>query len=132
VGRSNKDAMGLPEGTTRRDALRRMFSAGIVTTAGAGLSELLVPVGARAASPQMTQLPATMVLNALPADASPDVSAAIEAGCCITYTRDEHHCGSGSCPTGSCCYHVVSTGCGLNEVICVEVSCAEGNFTTGC
>lgn len=132
MGQSMKDPDGVRERTTRRDALRRIFSAGIVTTAGAGLSELLVPSGARAASPQLPQLPATMVLNALPADASPSVAAAIEAGCCITYTRDENHCGSGSCPSGSCCYHIVSSNCGLNEIACVTVTCAEGNFTTGC
>jgi hypothetical protein len=127
-----KDPDGARERTTRRDALRRIFSAGIVTTAGAGLSELLVPSGARAASPQLPQLPATMILNALPADASASVTAAIEAGCCITYTRDEHHCGSSNCPTGACCYHIVSANCGINEIACVAVSCAEGNFTTGC
>jgi hypothetical protein len=132
LGQSTNDPDGVRERTTRRDALRRIFSAGIVTTAGAGLSELLLPAGSRAATPQLPQLPATMILNALPADISPNLANAIEAGCCITYTRDEHHCGSSNCPTGECCYHIVSNNCGIDEIACVAVSCAEGNFTTGC
>jgi len=73
-----------------------------------------------------------MILNALPADAPAALVAAINAGCCITYTLDEHHCGSQSCPSGYCCYHVTSPGCNLDEIVCIEVSCAEGDFTTGC
>lgn len=120
------------EKPTRRDMLRRAWSAGIVATAGAGLSELVGVGSARAATQPTTQLPATMILNALPPDAPTALIDAIEAGCCTTYTRDENHCGSGGCGAGWCCYHVVSTACDINEVICINVSCAEGNFTTGC
>jgi hypothetical protein len=112
--------------------LRRAWSAGIFATAGIGLAELVGAGGARAATPETNQLPATMILNALPTDAPTALIDAIEAGCCTTYTRDENHCGSGGCGTGWCCYHVVSTACDINEVICINVSCAEGNFTTGC
>jgi hypothetical protein len=119
------------ERATRREVLRRLGSAGVLATATAGLSELFGSSSARAATTQLPQLPATLVLNALPPDAPTGLAAAIESQCCITYTRDEGHCGS-PCPSGYCCYHVVSTGCGLDEVTCIEVSCAEGNFTTGC
>jgi hypothetical protein len=125
-----QESVSLDDGRTRRDVLRGGSRLGILATAGAGLAELLSPTRA-GADTQLPQLPATMILNALPPDAPPDIRAAIEAGCCIHYTRDVGHCGSG-CPSGSCCYRVVSTGCGINEVTCVEVSCAEGNFTTGC
>lgn len=123
---------GLGEKPTRRDMLRRAWSAGILATAGAGLSELVGAGTARAATPQLPQLPVTLILNALPADAPSALRDAIDAGCCTTYTLDEHHCGSNNCPSGYCCYHVVSTGCGINEVVCLEVSCSEGDFSTGC
>jgi hypothetical protein len=113
---------------TRREMLRGMFSTGLMATMGAGATGLLAAPSARSAT---TQLPATMILNALPADAPANLVAAIEAGCCTTYTRDEGHC-NGSCGTGYCCYHVVSTNCGIDDVACIQVSCAEGNFTTGC
>lgn len=115
--------------TTRRGALRRFLSAGVLATAGAGMSELLGARGAQADAAPM-RLPATMVLNALPADAPADLRAAIESGCCMNYYRDEFHCGSGGCGPGWCCYHVV--GCGRDEVLCINVSCAEGNFSSGC
>jgi hypothetical protein len=120
------------EPTSRREMLRRIFSAGVISTGAAGMAELLGVPAARAATPQLTNLPATMILNALPADGPPSIAAAIEAGCCITYTLDEHECGSEHCPSGSCCYHVTSPACNIDEVECVAVSCAEGNFTTGC
>lgn len=124
---------GVPgDDSTRRDMLRRVLSAGVFATAGAGISELLGTASAHAATTTTTRLPATMILKALPADAAPALVQAIEDGCCITYTRDEHHCTPDPCPTGSCCYHVVSTDCGINETVCVDVSCAEGNYTTGC
>jgi hypothetical protein len=130
------DRINLSDGTsekpTRRDMLRRVWLAGVFATAGAGVSELLGTGSARAAAAQTTQLPATMILNALPTNAPPAIRAAIDAGCCVTYTLDEHHCGSGSCPSGYCCYHVVSTDCGLDEVACIEVGCSTGNFSTGC
>jgi hypothetical protein len=118
----------------RRDVLRGVASIGAVATVLAGASELLGAQSARAAAgsaTSATQLPATMVLNALPPDAQA-IRAAIEAGCCVTYTRDEGHCGAGGCGTGECCYHVTSPACALDQVKCVAVSCAEGNFTTGC
>jgi hypothetical protein len=123
---------GPGEEPTRRDMLRGMLSVGLVTTAGTGLSGLFAAPGARAATTQLPQLPANLILNALPADAPSALVTAIQNGCCTTYTLDEHHCGSGSCPSGYCCYHVVSTGCGINEVVCIEVGCDTGDFTTGC
>jgi hypothetical protein len=120
------------EEPTRRDMLRRMLSAGVLATASAGMSGLFLAPGARADTSPLPQLPASVVLNALPPDAPPALVAALEDGCCITYTLDEHHCGSGSCPSGYCCYHVVSTDCGINEVVCIEVGCDTGNFSTGC
>jgi hypothetical protein len=130
--RSSRSALGTDEQSTRRDILRRFASASVITTAGAGITQLFGISAAKASTTQSPQLPATMILNALPANAPPTLAAAIEAGCCITYTRDEHACGSSSCPSGYCCYHVTSTDCNINETVCVEVSCAEGNFTTGC
>jgi hypothetical protein len=116
---------------TRRGVLRKFLSAGIVTTAGAGIAEMFTPTVARADT-QLPRLPATMILNALPPNAPAGLQEAIEAGCCITYTLDEHHCGSNSCPSGECCYHIQSTNCGLDYVTCLGVSCAEGDFSTGC
>lgn len=123
---------GSGDAPTRRDMLRRLLSAGLLTTASAGISGLFAAPGARADTTRLPQLPASLVLKALPADAPPALVAAIEAGCCITYTLDEHNCGSGSCPSGYCCYHVVSTDCGINEVTCIEVGCDTGDFSTGC
>lgn len=114
---------------SRRDMLRGGGRMGVLASIGVGLGELVGAGRAGAATP-VPQLPATMVLNALPPGAPPSIAAAIEAGCCVHYTRDEGHCGG--CPSGSCCYHITSSGCGLDEITCVAVSCAEGNFTTGC
>jgi hypothetical protein len=119
-------------GLTRRGVLRRFLSAGLFTTAGVGLTQLITPASSRAATSELPRLPSTMVLNALPSDAPAGLREAIEAGCCITYTLDEHHCGNSSCPSGECCYHIQSTDCGLDYVTCLAVSCAEGDFSTGC
>jgi hypothetical protein len=127
-----KPANASDESPTRRDMLRRILSAGVLTTAGAGLTGLLTSPVARAASTPLPNLPSSLLLKALPADVSPAVLQAIADGCCVTYTLDEHHCGSGSCPSGYCCYHIVSTDCGLNEVACVGVGCDTGDFSTGC
>lgn len=81
----------------RRGIFRRAWSAGILATAGTGLFEMVGAGGARAGTSQSNQLPATMILNALPADAPTGLIEAIEAGCCTTYTRDENNCGSGGC-----------------------------------
>lgn len=127
----HRAADGLGEqNITRRGVLRRITSIGAVATVGAGMSELVGLGTARAVTPAATKLPATMVLNALPPGADA-VRAAIEASCCITYTRDEGKC-SPACGSGWCCYHVTSSDCGLNTIECIEISCAEGNFTTGC
>jgi hypothetical protein len=129
---STKREPAVNEPRSRRKLLRRIFSGGVVSTGTAGVAELVGVPAARAATPQLPRLPATMILKALPADASPSIAAAIEAGCCITYTLDEHACGSEHCPSGYCCYQITSPACGIDEVQCVEVSCAEGDFTTGC
>jgi hypothetical protein len=128
---SKQEALGSGQ-SSRREVFRRCGLAGITGLIGAGLAELVGAVPVRAAS-SVQQLPATMVLNALP-PGEQTVRAAIEAGCCLTYTRDEDRCGSGGCGSGACCYHVTGSGScsGTNEIICVDVSCAEGNFTTGC
>ncbi len=120
------------EKPTRRDMLRRAWSVGVLATAGAGVSELIGAGSACAAATQTTRLPATMILNALPADAPAAIRQAIEAGCCVHYTLDEHNCGSSHCPSGQCCYHVTSSDCGVDYITCIEVSCAEGNYSTGC
>lgn len=83
---------------TRRDMLRRALSAGVFATAGAGVSALFGASSAGAETTTTTQLPATMILRALPADASPALIQAIEDGCCIHYTRDENHCTPNPCP----------------------------------
>jgi hypothetical protein len=119
------------ERSTRRDALRRIGSAGMLATVSAGLLDLLGAIPAGASTATSSQLPATMVLNALGPNAPAGLSVAIQSGCCVHYTRDEGACGS-PCPSGSCCYHVTSTTCGLDSTGCVDVNCAEGNFTTGC
>lgn len=116
---------------TRRGALRRFFAAGVFATAGAGVLELLGQSTARASEVPVQRLPAELVLKALPADVPAELVAAIESGCCTYYYRDEWHCG-GPCPTGSCCYHIVSYNCGIDIVACVEVNCSTGDFSTGC
>jgi hypothetical protein len=72
------------------------------------------------------------VLQALPPEASPALREALQSGCCIHYTVSEGDCGSGGCGAGWCCYHAVSTGCGINEYTCVHVPCSTGNFSSGC
>jgi hypothetical protein len=72
------------------------------------------------------------VLTALPPGASQALRDAIASGCCTHYTVSEGDCGSGGCGSGKCCYHVVSTDCGINVYECVEVPCSTGNFSTGC
>lgn len=120
-----------PKGRTRRDVLKRMMSTGLVATIGAGLADLTGVTTAHAAESELPNIPGSMVLNSLSDDASAALKQAIASGCCIKYTRDEGHC-SPKCGSGWCCYHVTSSGCGLNEIECVNVSCAEGNFTSGC
>lgn len=131
MGRLRKAPASSSDGPTRRDVLRRAGSAGVLATAGAGLAELFGSHLARADTAPTLRLPATMILNALPPDAPANLRTAIEDGCCITYTRDEGACNP-ACGSGFCCYHVVSKDCGIDEITCIEVSCAEGNFSTGC
>lgn len=85
------------------------------------------PVGSvpRAISPEE-------LLAALPAGASPALREALQSGCCIHYTVAEGHCQAGGCGSGSCCYHVVSTGCDINLYECLPYPCSTGNFSTGC
>jgi hypothetical protein len=113
---------------TRRQALRRFWAVGLLATASAGIADLFM-VGPADAETSLPSVPISAALSALPADAPPGLVQAIADGCCITYTRDEGAC-TPSCPSGQCCYHV--TGCGYNYIACIEVSCAKGNFTTGC
>lgn len=116
--------------STRREALRRFWAAGLVATVSAGLTELLLsPRVFAATAPAATQMPVSSVLSVLPAGAPPGLREAIASGCCFTYTRDEGAC-SPACPAGQCCYHV--TGCGYDYTMCIGVSCSRGNFTSGC
>lgn len=119
------------QGRTRRDMLKRLMSTGFAATIGAGLADLTGVTSAHAATSEVPRIPASMILNSLPANAPAALTQALASGCCIKYTRDEGHC-SPKCGSGWCCYHVVSSGCGLNMVTCINVSCAEGNFTSGC
>ncbi|HEX3617105.1 MAG TPA: hypothetical protein VHU61_11240 [Solirubrobacteraceae bacterium] len=77
-------------------------------------------------------LTADEVLKVLPSEASPALREALRSGCCTHYTVSEGDCRAGGCGTGNCCYHVVSTACGINEYTCVGVPCDTGNFSTGC
>lgn len=72
------------------------------------------------------------VLKALPHDASQALRDALQATCCIHYTVSEGDCVAGGCGTGKCCYHVVSTNCGIDEYVCLDYPCDTGNFSTGC
>ena len=81
--------------------------------------------------PVYTAVAPDEVLAALPPTASQALRHAIAAGCCVTYTVAEGHC-TPACGSGACCFHVVSTDCGINSYECVNRSCDKGNFTTGC
>ena len=71
-------------------------------------------------------------LRALGPNVSPALREAIASGCCTYFTVAEGMCGTGSCGSGRCCYHVVSTGCGINQYECLDYPCSKGNFSTGC
>jgi hypothetical protein len=57
---------------------------------------------------------------------------ASQSDCCTHYTVAEGHCQAGGCGSGSCCYHVVSTGCSIDKYLCVDLPCSTGDFSTGC
>lgn len=117
-------------GSTRRQALRRFWVTGVLATAGAGLSELLVlPRTAAAATGASVQLSAATVFDALPLDAPDGLREAIAGGCCLRYTRTEGEC-SPACGTGHCCYKI--SGCYTAGPLCISVPCSTGDFTTGC
>jgi hypothetical protein len=118
-------------GATRRDALRRFLSVGVVATAAAGFSELLSSPLARADQMPTRQAAVADVLAALPPDASPELIAAIQLSCCTHFTVAEFRCGSGGCGTGWCCYHVVDS-CGGDYHTCLNYPCSHGNFSIGC
>lgn len=88
--------------------------------------------GSDAAASGPGSVQAADVLRALPADASQALRDAIAAGCCVHYTVAEGQCVPGGCGTGRCCYHIVSTDCGLDEYQCLDYPCDTGNFSTGC
>lgn len=71
-------------------------------------------------------------LSALGPSASPALREAIASGCCVYFTVAEGMCGTGSCGTGRCCYHAVSTACGINQYECLNYPCSKGDFSTGC
>lgn len=119
---------GVEAGSTRRQALRRFWVTGVLATAGAGLSEMLLRPNPAAAATLGPTMPAATILAALPADASAGLRAAIESGCCLYYTRDEGAC-SPACGSGTCCY--VISGCYKEGPLCITVSCTKGNFTSG-
>jgi hypothetical protein len=118
--------------TTRREALRRFLSVGVAATAAAGLGELLTSPLARADQAPTAQVAVADVLAALPPDASPQLIAAIQSSCCTHYTVAQFHCGSGGCGSGFCCYHIVSTACGIDTYACLNYPCSHGNFSSGC
>jgi len=78
----------------------------------------------------VAQLTAQEVLDALPAEASPELRAAIRAGGCIHYYVAEGQCVAGGCGSGRCCYHVV--GATIDTYECLNYPCDKGNFSTGC
>lgn len=123
------ECLGVQPGTTRRQALRRFWVTGVLATAGAGLSELLlVPRASATVSSLGPAVPSATILAALPADAPVGLRDAIASGCCLYYTRDEGAC-SPACGTGSCCY--VISGCYNAGPTCIGVPCSRGNFTSG-
>jgi hypothetical protein len=104
--------------TTRRTMLRRMGSAGLLATAGAGLAGMLGTGSAQASSQSSSQSAVPVVsLRGQTVPANPD--------CCVTCARAEYHCGNGSaCGSGECCFFC--DGCGLNGFYCFNTSCANG------
>lgn len=79
-----------------------------------------------------TQLPVEEVLTALAPEASEKLRAALTSGCCTHFYVAEGHCGSGGCGSGKCCFHVVSSACGIDQYECLDFPCSKGNFSTGC
>ena len=88
--------------------------------------------GGHAVEPTRVSLTADEVLAALPAEAAPELRAAIQSGCCTHYYVAEGQCVAGGCGSGRCCYHVVSTACGIDRYECLDFPCSKGNFSTGC
>ena len=101
-------------------------------SAGNAVCSDFTPAGFTPAGAARSPLTPDEVLRVLAPEASPALRAALQADCCIHYTVAEGQCKSGGCGSGSCCYHVVSTGCNINEYTCVGVPCSTGNFSTGC
>jgi hypothetical protein len=115
----------------RRTMLRRFGTAGLLATAGGGLSTLFGATSAKASA----ALPS---LGSPPTNGSyvPGVFAPSVADCdaCITCNRDEGDCppgGGGSCASGSCCYYC--SGCGYSYSACYNKDnkgCAILQFKT--
>jgi hypothetical protein len=107
-------------------------AAGIVARFAARIAAIVRTPRAEAGRAGFVQLSAEEVLGALGPDASPALRSALGSNCCIHYTVAEGMCPGGSCGTGKCCYHVVSTDCGINNYECIAYPCSHGNFSTGC
>ena len=92
--------------STRRTMLKRMGSAGLLATAGAGLVTLARPGSALAQG----GVPQVSNSTGLP----------MSADCCVICSRAEFHCNGGKACTGSgeCCYFC--DGCGLDNFYCIQ------------
>lgn len=107
----------------RRTMLRRMGSAGLLATAGVGLTSLLGPSAAKAST---VNLPSNG--SFVPGVGIPDTT---NCNACITCNRDEFQCppGGGRCPSGQCCY--LCQGCGYGPYTrCYRHTCNVLKFTT--
>jgi hypothetical protein len=107
-------------------------SAGILARFAARIASIVRTPRADRRETAIVRLSAEEVLGALGADASPALRSALESNCCIHYTVAEGMCAGGSCGTGKCCYHAVSTDCGIDAYECIAYPCSHGNFSTGC
>jgi hypothetical protein len=108
----------------RRLMLRRIGSAGLLATAGAGVTSLLGATSARASSlpPQFTNgAEAPGILTPSPAAADCDH--------CVTCEIAENHCSGGACKSGSCCYYCSGCG-GLSYYSCYAYPCSITKFET--
>ena len=108
----------------RRSMLARMGSAGLLATAGAGLTSLFGTSSAKASTTPMVYPNGVMVATL--GTASP-ASAACDH--CVTCTYAPDHCNPDPCPTGYCCYFC-SGACVINYYQCYNKSCSVKTFTT--
>jgi hypothetical protein len=116
------DSTASDNGIVRRVMLKR----GLVATVGIGLSSLLGPAAARAATASTITLPSDGSFVS-----TPGIVDTTDCDACITCNIDEFQCPppNGSCGTGQCCY--LCSGCGYGPYTrCYNHTCNILKFKT--